>query len=183
MLSRAGYSTAGRRLLQAGRLRFLRRDVAAGENAEPGSDGRRLAAVEPERIIVGQTARSRRRSHPVEILADSAFAAAVLFPLLGCSIAGAMWFNLFAAIGEFFYHSNTRSPRWLKSFIQTPELHSLHHELGVHAGNYGDLPVWDRLFGTYRDTADFAAQCGFPDHNERHLARMLLFQDVYDRHA
>ena len=121
--------------------------------------------------------------HPVEILADSAFAAAVLFPLLGCSIAGAMWFNLFAAIGEFFYHSNTKSPRWLKYFIQTPELHSLHHELGVHAGNYGDLPVWDRLFGTYRDTDDFAAHCGFPDDNERHLARMLLFQDVYDRHA
>jgi len=28
---------------------------------------------------------------------------------------------------------------------------------------------------------NLAAQCGFPRHNERHLSRMLLFQDVYDR--
>ena len=119
--------------------------------------------------------------HPIEILADSVLAAVVLFPLLRCSIEASMWFNLFASIGEFFYHSNFRSPRWLKYFIQTPELHSLHHELDVHAGNYGDLPIWDRLFGTYRDADEFAARCGFPHNNERHLTRMLLFQDVYDR--
>lgn len=121
--------------------------------------------------------------HPIEILADSALAAAILLPLLGSSIEGSMWFNLFAAIGEFFYHSNFKSPRWLKYVIQTPEMHSLHHELGVHAGNYGDLPIWDRLFGTYRDADAFAPQCGFPRNNERHLVRMLLFQDVYDRRS
>jgi sterol desaturase/sphingolipid hydroxylase (fatty acid hydroxylase superfamily) len=92
-----------------------------------------------------------------------------------------MWYSLFAAIGEFVYHSNFKSPWWLKYLIQTPELHSLHHELDVHAGNYGDLPIWDRVFGTYRDADEFAAQCGFPHDNERHLTRMLLFQDVYDR--
>ena len=119
--------------------------------------------------------------HPVEILADSALAAMVLYPLLGCSLEGAMWFNAFAATGEFFYHSNFKSPRWLKYIIQTPELHSIHHQIDVHAFNFGDLPVWDRLFGTYRDADDFAAQCGFPRHNERHLTRMLAFQDVYDR--
>jgi sterol desaturase/sphingolipid hydroxylase (fatty acid hydroxylase superfamily) len=119
--------------------------------------------------------------HPVEILADGALAAAVLYLLLGSSLEGAMWFNVFAATGEFFYHSNFKSPRWLKYFIQTPELHSIHHAIDVHTYNFGDLPIWDRLFGTYRDTDSFAAQCGFPRHNERHLARMLLFQDVYDR--
>jgi len=119
--------------------------------------------------------------HPVEILADSALAAAILYPLLGSSLQGAMWFNAFAAIGEFFYHSNFKSPRWLKYFIQTPELHSIHHQLDVHAFNFGDLPIWDRLYGTYRDTNEFAPQCGFPRHNERYLARMLAFQDVYDR--
>ena len=51
--------------------------------------------------------------HPVEILADSALAATVLYLLLGCSLEGAMWFNAFAATGEFFYHSNFRSPYWL----------------------------------------------------------------------
>ncbi|WP_315834316.1 sterol desaturase family protein [Bradyrhizobium prioriisuperbiae] len=121
--------------------------------------------------------------HPIEILADGALAAVILFPLLGCSIEGSMWFNMFAAVGEFFYHSNFKSPRWLKYVIQTPEMHSLHHELGIHAGNYGDLPIWDRLFGTYREADQFAPQCGFPRNNERHLARMLLFQDVYDRRS
>jgi sterol desaturase/sphingolipid hydroxylase (fatty acid hydroxylase superfamily) len=119
--------------------------------------------------------------HPVEILADSALAAGVLYLLLGCSLQGALWFNVFAATGEFFYHSNFKSPPWLKYIIQTPELHSVHHQLDVHGYNYGDLPLWDRLFGTYRDADSFAPHCGFPRHNERHLARMLLFQNVYDR--
>jgi sterol desaturase/sphingolipid hydroxylase (fatty acid hydroxylase superfamily) len=118
--------------------------------------------------------------HPVEILADSALAAAILYLLLGCSLEGALWFNCFAATGEFFYHSNFRSPRWLKYFIQTPELHSVHHELDVHRYNFADLPLWDRLFGTYKDADDFAAQCGFPRHNERKLAKMLAFRDVYN---
>lgn len=118
--------------------------------------------------------------HPIEILADSALAAAILYPLLGCSLEGALWFNFFAATGEFFYHSNFKSPPWLKYVIQTPELHSIHHQRDVHRYNFADLPVWDRLFGTYRDTDDFAPQCGFPRHNERKLACMLLFRDVYD---
>lgn len=118
--------------------------------------------------------------HPVEILADSALAAMILYFLLGASLQGALWFNCCAATGEFFYHSNFRAPRWLKYFIQTPELHSIHHALDVHKYNFADLPIWDRLFGTYKDADDFAAQCGFPRHNERQLGRMLMFKDVYN---
>lgn len=44
-----------------------------------------------------------------------------------------------------------------------------------------DLPLWDRLFGTYKDATDFAPACGFPRDNERHLSEMLAFRDVYDR--
>ena len=118
--------------------------------------------------------------HPIEILADSALAAMILYLLLGCSLEGALWFNFFAAAGELFYHSNIRAPRWIRYFIQTPELHSIHHQLDVHRFNFADLPLWDRLFGTYRDAEQFAEQCGFPRHNERHLGRMLLFKDVYN---
>jgi fatty acid hydroxylase family protein len=78
-------------------------------------------------------------------------------PDLGASLEGALWFNCFAAIGEFFYHSNVRSPRWLKYVIQTPELHSIHHQLDVHRCNFG-----------------------FPRDNERKLGRMLMFRHVYD---
>ncbi|PJI42332.1 MAG: desaturase [Ferrovibrio sp.] len=117
--------------------------------------------------------------HPLEILADAALAAAILYPLLGISLEGALWFNFFAATGEFFYHANFKSPRWLKYFIQTPELHSVHHQVDVHKYNFADLPVWDRIFGTYKDAESFASACGFPNHNERQLGRMLIFQDVY----
>jgi sterol desaturase/sphingolipid hydroxylase (fatty acid hydroxylase superfamily) len=119
--------------------------------------------------------------HPLEILSDAGLAAIILYPLLGASMEGALWFNFFAATGEFFYHSNFKSPFWLKYFIQTPELHSIHHELGVHRYNFADLPIWDRIFGTYRDADGFAEHCGFPRDSERRIGRMLLFQDVYDR--
>ena len=118
--------------------------------------------------------------HPVEILADSFLIALLMYPLLGSSLAGAFWLNFFAATGEYFYHSNIRSPKWMKHFIQTPELHSIHHELGVHKHNYSDLPLWDKLFGTYKDTDEFAEHCGFPRNNERKLWEMMMFKDVYN---
>jgi sterol desaturase/sphingolipid hydroxylase (fatty acid hydroxylase superfamily) len=119
--------------------------------------------------------------HPVEIVTDALLAGVVLYLICGVSLEGAFWNNFFAATGEYFYHANFKSPRWLKYFVQTPELHSVHHELDVHRYNFGDLPLWDRLFGTYKDAPAFAARCGFPRNNERFLVDMLLFRDVYDR--
>jgi len=113
--------------------------------------------------------------NPVQILTDSALAAAIMYPLLGSSL----WFNFFAAAGELFYHANIRTPHWVKYFIQTSELHSIHHQLDVQHYNYADLPLWDRLFEIYRGADTFAARCGFPRNNERQLGRMLLFRDVY----
>jgi sterol desaturase/sphingolipid hydroxylase (fatty acid hydroxylase superfamily) len=86
-------------------------------------------------------------------------------------------FNFFAATGEFFYRSNFKSPRWLKYVIQTPELHSIHHQLNVHRYNFADLPIWDRLFGTYRDAT---SSRGAAASRATKLGRMLLFRDVYN---
>jgi sterol desaturase/sphingolipid hydroxylase (fatty acid hydroxylase superfamily) len=118
--------------------------------------------------------------HPLEILVNAMVTAIVLYPLLGCSVLGTFWYNFFAATGEYFYHANLKTPGWLRYLIQTPELHSIHHQYDVHAYNYGDVPVWDRLFGTYRDTTTFAERCGFPDGAEQRLGAMLRFVDVYD---
>jgi sterol desaturase/sphingolipid hydroxylase (fatty acid hydroxylase superfamily) len=120
--------------------------------------------------------------HPVEIFIDAMLAAAIMYPLLGSSLVGAFWFNLFAGTGEYFYHANVRAPRWLRYFIQTPQLHSVHHQFDVHNYNYGDIPVWDRLFGTYRDATEFVDRCGFPEGAESRLAQMLCFKDVYRAH-
>ena len=118
--------------------------------------------------------------HPLEILVNSVLAGLVLYPLLGASVLGAFWYNFFAATGEYFYHANVRTPRWLRYFIQTPELHSIHHQYDVHGFNYSDIPLWDRLFGTYRDTVEFTPRCGFPEGAEQRLPEMLRFRDVYE---
>lgn len=118
--------------------------------------------------------------HPLEIAADSILSSAILFSLLGASLQAAAWYNVFAVLGEFFYHSNLKTPSWFGWFLQRPEHHSIHHQLGVHGYNYGDITWWDRIFGTFRETSGFAQACGFPDGNERKLARMLLFHDEYN---
>jgi len=117
--------------------------------------------------------------HPIEILSDAILSALVLYPLLGCSLLGAFWYNFFAGTGEYFYHANVRTPHWLRCLIQTPELHSVHHQFDVHKYNFSDIPLWDRMFGTYKDTTDFVDRCGFPTGAEEKLIPMLAFKDVY----
>jgi sterol desaturase/sphingolipid hydroxylase (fatty acid hydroxylase superfamily) len=118
--------------------------------------------------------------HPIEIVVNSVLSGFILYPLLGCSTLGTFWYNFFAATGEYFYHGNLRTPGWLRFLIQTPELHSIHHQIDVHAFNYSDLPLWDRLFGTYRDAREFAPRCGFAGDAEQRLGAMLLFHDVHE---
>jgi hypothetical protein len=40
--------------------------------------------------------------------------------------------------------------------------------------------MWDRIFGTYKDSVEFTEECGFPGENERKLVPILLFKDVYN---
>jgi sterol desaturase/sphingolipid hydroxylase (fatty acid hydroxylase superfamily) len=117
--------------------------------------------------------------HPVEMLADSMLSSALMFVVLGASPQGGAWLNVFAVLGEYFYHSNLRTPRWFGYFIQRPEHHSIHHQLDLHSFNYGDITWWDRLFGTFREAEEFAPQCGFPNGHEKQLGDMLLFRDSY----
>ncbi len=117
--------------------------------------------------------------HPVEIAFNSVIAATLVFLVLGGSFEAAGWYNVFAAGGEMFYHSNLRTPHWCGWFIQRPEHHSIHHQLDVHDFNYGDITWWDRLFGTFKDTNTFALRCGFPNAGESHLTAMLVGNDVY----
>ncbi len=116
--------------------------------------------------------------HPVEIGINSVLSTAIIFPLLGASVEAATWYSFFAAVGEFYYHVNLRTPRWTGYFLQRPEHHSIHHQLNVHYFNFGDITWWDRIFGSFRDADAFVPQCGFANERERLLVRMLAFQDV-----
>ncbi len=117
--------------------------------------------------------------HPLEMVSNSVIISVLLFAVLGASPEAALWFNLVAAAGEMFYHANLRTPHWVGYIMQRPEHHSIHHQFGVHRYNFGDITWWDRLFGTFRDTQDFAARCGFRDGSEQRLGDMLRFRDVY----
>lgn len=116
--------------------------------------------------------------HPLELVANSVVSSLTSYTLLGLSIAGAAFVALFSAVSEFFYHMNVRTPRWVGYFIQRPEMHRIHHERGVHSSNFGDLPLWDMLFGTFRNPARFDGACGFDPPREQRVLDMLLFRDV-----
>jgi sterol desaturase/sphingolipid hydroxylase (fatty acid hydroxylase superfamily) len=77
-----------------------------------------------------------------------------------------------------FQHTNIRTPRWLGYIVQRPESHSCHHQRGVHAHNYSDLPLFDLLFGTFKNPKDFAPQQGFYEGASAKLADLLLWRDV-----
>ena len=77
-----------------------------------------------------------------------------------------------------FQHSNIRTPQWLGYIVQRPESHSLHHATGVHKYNYSDLPVFDIIFGTFRNPKDFSTRTGFFDGASSRLWDMLRGADV-----
>lgn len=82
-----------------------------------------------------------------------------------------------------FQHMNVNTPVWLGYIIQRPESHSVHHSKGIHAFNYADLPIFDILFGTFKNPKEFAAEAGFyPGASSRVLA-MLAGRDVSEPHA
>lgn len=81
----------------------------------------------------------------------------------------------FAAVLQ---HANVRTPRWLGYIIQRPEMHSVHHGRGIHRHNYADLPVFDLLFGSFRNPAGFNAETGFYLGASDRVLDMHLFRDV-----
>ncbi len=102
----------------------------------------------------------------------------VQLALLGISpeaVALAGIASFFCAVSQ---HANLRTPAWLGYFIARPEMHSVHHERGVHAYNYSDLPIWDLLFGTFRNPTRWAGQAGFYDGGSERTVAMLAFADV-----
>jgi sterol desaturase/sphingolipid hydroxylase (fatty acid hydroxylase superfamily) len=77
-----------------------------------------------------------------------------------------------------FQHANIKTPRWLGYFIQRPESHTVHHARGIHNYNFADLPVFDILFGTFRNPRAFEHETGFYDGASEKIGDMLLFRDL-----
>ena len=116
--------------------------------------------------------------HPVEVVVQVLMQIFVTVLVLGLNPVAAALVGYVAAFYGFFQHWNVHTPQWLGYFIQRPEAHCEHHRLGVHAYNYGDLPIWDLLLGTFRNPAHFEGRCGFEAPADRRIGAMLGWRDV-----
>ena len=77
-----------------------------------------------------------------------------------------------------FQHTNIRTPHWLGYIIQRPESHTLHHAKGIHRYNYSDLPIFDILFGTFKNPKNFEHETGFYHGASTKIWEMMTFQDI-----
>ena len=86
--------------------------------------------------------------------------------------------GLYGIFAAFLQHANIRTPRWLGYIIQRPEAHGIHHQRGVHGYNYADLPLWDMVFGTFRNPAIWREQAGFYEGGSKRIGAMLIGRDI-----
>jgi len=116
--------------------------------------------------------------HPFEMIESGIFGVLVANLLLGLSPEAAGLVGAWQAFNGFWQHGNIKTPRWLGYLIQRPEQHGVHHERGVHAFNYANLPLWDLVFGTFKNPAQWDALGGFYEGSSKKLGAMLIGRDV-----
>lgn len=75
-------------------------------------------------------------------------------------------------------HANIRTPSWLGYIVQRPESHSVHHGKGIHRYNYADLPLFDVVFGTFKNPVTHQKETGFYPGASSRVLDMLLARDI-----
>jgi sterol desaturase/sphingolipid hydroxylase (fatty acid hydroxylase superfamily) len=116
--------------------------------------------------------------HPIELVLNGFLSSAILYLGVGVGTEAAVIAVLLTALAELFYHWNVATPHWLGYLIQRPESHCIHHQEGLHSKNFGDLPLWDALFGTLDNPREWSARCGFGMERELRLYDLLRGVDV-----
>jgi sterol desaturase/sphingolipid hydroxylase (fatty acid hydroxylase superfamily) len=115
--------------------------------------------------------------NPLEIVLNMIIMSATLLLGVGVNLKIAMNVVLLMGFADMFYHWNVKTPYWIGFIIQRPESHGIHHLRNVHAYNYGDLVIWDMIFGTFKNIRNFHGICGFDNEKEREVIAMLKGQD------
>ncbi|MFZ0256232.1 MAG: sterol desaturase family protein [Gammaproteobacteria bacterium] len=117
--------------------------------------------------------------HPFDAALFTMLSSLVFFPLLGLTVEAGMLGAFFLTFNAMFQHANVRTPHWLGYVIQRPESHAIHHARGVHRHNYSDLPLWDMVFGTFRNPLSVdGLQAGFYRGASSRLWEMLTGREV-----
>jgi sterol desaturase/sphingolipid hydroxylase (fatty acid hydroxylase superfamily) len=115
------------------------------------------------------------RFHPIEILLSMLIKFAAV-AALGVTPAAVVLFEVLLNATSMFNHANARIPlaleptlRWL---VVTPDMHRVHHSIVREEtnSNFGfNLPLWDRLFGTYKAQPAAGHErmvIGIPEHRD-----------------
>jgi sterol desaturase/sphingolipid hydroxylase (fatty acid hydroxylase superfamily) len=97
------------------------------------------------------------RFHPIEIILSMLIKFGVV-AALGAPAPSVLVFEVLLNATSMFNHGNVPIPvgldRYLRWLVVTPDMHRVHHSIvvGETNSNFGfNLPLWDRLLGTYRD--------------------------------
>jgi sterol desaturase/sphingolipid hydroxylase (fatty acid hydroxylase superfamily) len=98
--------------------------------------------------------------------------------VVGLSPSAVTVFLYATAFLGIFQHMNVKTPQWLGYFIQRPESHVVHHGRGLHYYNFSDLPVFDMLFGTFRNPQSYDLETGYYAGASARVKDMLLLKDV-----
>ena len=100
--------------------------------------------------------------HPAEIVANTVYLVLIGKLLFGVSAEALLIALTIEGCLEVFHHSNIRTPCWLRPLgylIQLPEMHLVHHQMGLHKYNYGPF-LWDFVFRTVRIPQTWDQQLG-----------------------
>ncbi len=115
---------------------------------------------------------------PIDMFGFTLLGSLALTLSVGLSPAAVTLFLFAAMFFGIFQHANVNTPQWLGYFIQRPESHTIHHGRGLHRYNYADLPIFDILFGTFRNPEGYEMEAGFYDGASARIADMLLLRDI-----
>jgi sterol desaturase/sphingolipid hydroxylase (fatty acid hydroxylase superfamily) len=115
---------------------------------------------------------------PLDIVGFTFLTSLSLSVVVGLSAQAVTYFLYATMFLGVFQHINVRTPQWLGYIVQRPESHSVHHGRGIHQYNYSDLPLFDILFGTFRNPKEFVSESGFYDGASAKVPQILLFKDI-----
>lgn len=116
--------------------------------------------------------------HPLDMVGWALLSSACLVGVFGMTPEATLVVAILTTIPGMFQHLNVRTPHWLGYIVQRPESHLIHHQRGVHAYNYGDIPLPDMIFGTFRNPREWEGQNGFHHGSTMQIPEMLAFRKI-----
>ncbi|RDY62057.1 sterol desaturase family protein [Flagellimonas nanhaiensis] len=116
---------------------------------------------------------------PMDMIGFTFLGSLCLVVVAGFTAEAATLFILITTFLSIFQHSNIKTPTWIGYIIQRPESHTVHHAKGVHAYNYSDIPLFDIIFGTFKNPSKYEHDTGFYHGASTRVWDMLTFKDVH----